>query len=135
MNKDRYNAALNAAYQILKTIPQLDTPAVATVAMAIAAATEAALDYRPGRLADPLTAALPPAVWTCGCTAAGCAIRWDHYSDAGTRSPRQQGVRVTCVAHSLVARTVTDEQEGHSLTHARARAMALLDQAHTEQCR
>lgn len=135
MSNTRNEAVTQAAYHVLKSIPSMNTPEVVTVAMAIAAAVEVGLAWKPERLADPFTAALPPAQWSCGCSAAECSIRWDTYNDAGTRVPRQQGVRATCITHALVARTVTDVAEGHSLTYARARAMAHLDAAHAEQCR
>lgn len=134
MGDTRRQAAETAAYTVLAG-SNLPIGYCDAISGAIAAAIEAAFDYRPPRLADPLTAAQVPPHWTCGCPGAGCYVRWDTYSDAGTGVPRQQGVRVTCIPHALVARTVTDEQEGHSLTYARARAMAQLDAAHGEQCR
>lgn len=135
MSDTRYDAALHAAYDILKTIPTVETAAVVTMAMAIAAATEAALAWKPESLADPLRAALvPQGAWSCGCSSRECTVRWDTFSDGGV-GVRSQRVRATCLRHALVANADTSERDGHSVTAARAAAMALLDALHAEQCR
>lgn len=135
MSDSRRDAATQAAYKILKTIPGLDTAAVATVSMAIAAAVEAALEWKPEPVADPLNAALvPQGSWSCGCSSRECAVRWDVFSSGGIEV-RSQRVHATCIRHGLVANADTQQCQHHSLTSARVAAMARLDALHAEQCR
>lgn len=129
-------AATEAAYAILKDLPsaRYETTDVVTISMAIAAAIEARLAWRPEPLADPLRVALiPHGQWSCGCSSRECAVRWDTFRDGSPTNPGA-AVRVTCLQHALVADVDISEAD-RSLTRARALAMAKLDALHAEQCR